>query len=298
MSATSMEKSRYTWGADEHLVVQLSQSMSLRANFQAMAIGSDLKAQNIAGITDIYPGNASFLVRFNPDEIDPYEVEKIVRAAELRVADGAVRGIETRICEVPVWYNDPYTNETGSRFRDRHQAPDMTDLEFAAAQNNLPSVEAFIEAHAGAPWITSMLGFVAGLPWFFQMVPQERQLQVPKYVRPRTDTPKQTIGHGGCFSAIYSVRGAGGYQMFGITPVPIYDPENKLPDFAETMIFFRPGDIVKFRAIDEPEFRAIEAAVEARTYRYKQAPVSFVLDEYEASPDLYNEKLIGALNAS
>lgn len=292
------EQSRYTWGADEHLVVQLSQSMSLRANFHAMAMGKDLKSQEVVGITDIYPGNASLLVRFNPDEISPYEVEERVRAAEHRLEDGVVRGFDTRICEVPVWYNDPYTNETGARFRDRHQAPDLTDLEFAAAQNNLPTVEAFIAAHAGSPWIASMLGFVAGLPWFFQMVPQERQLQVPKYVRPRTDTPKQTIGHGGCFSAIYSVRGAGGYQMFGITPAPIYDPENRLLDFADTMIFFRPGDIVKFRAIDEAEFRAIEASVEKCTYRYKQAPVSFVLEEYEASPDEYNEKLIGALNAS
>ena len=75
-----------------------------------------------------------------------------------------------------------------------------------------------------APWFASMVGFVAGLPFLYQMVPRERQLEVPKYVRPRTDTPAQTVGHGGCFGCIYSVRGAGGYQMFGITPLPIYDP--------------------------------------------------------------------------
>ncbi|MEI8634457.1 carboxyltransferase domain-containing protein [Vibrio sp. PP-XX7] len=40
---------------------------------------------------------------------------------------------------------------------------------------------------------------------------------------PRDRFPKQTVGHGGCFGCIYSVKGAGGYQMFGITPVPIYD---------------------------------------------------------------------------
>ena len=35
--------------------------------------------------------------------------------------------------------------------------------------------------------------------------------------------------HGGCFSCIYSVRGAGGYQMFGITPAPIFDPAQRVP---------------------------------------------------------------------
>ena len=73
-----------------------------------------------------------------------------------------------------------------------------------------------------------MVGFVAGLPFLYQMVERERQIQVPKYLRPRTDTPKLTVGYGGCFSCIYSVRGAGGYQMFGITPMPIYDPEQKI----------------------------------------------------------------------
>ena len=70
-----------------------------------------------------------------------------------------------------------------------------------------------------------MVGFVAGLPFLYQLVDRERQLEVPKYVRPRTDTPPLTVGHGGCFGCIYSVRGAGGYQMFGITPLPIYDPD-------------------------------------------------------------------------
>lgn len=291
----SLGEARYSWGADEHLVVMLSESMSLRANFLAMAMANDLESQNIDGFIDICPSNASLLVRFNPDVIPPARVETIVRDAEQRLRGSGEHRLETRIFELPVWYDDPYTNETQKRFRDRHQTPDGTDLTFAASENNLPSVQAFIDAHSGSPWITSMVGFVAGLPFLFQMVPQERQLEVPKYVRPRTDTPKLTIGHGGCFTAIYSVRGAGGYQMFGITPVPIFDPQQKLPDFKDFMIFFRPGDIVKFRQVDEPEYREIERQVEAGTYVYRQAPVTFDLEAYEADPDAYNAQLLEAL---
>jgi urea carboxylase len=290
--------SRYSWGGDEHLVVQIAEAMSLEANFTAMAMGNALAAREVPGIVDICPANASLLLRFDPDVLPPADLEALAREVEQQVADAPSLSLETRIFEVPVWYDDPFTNETGARFRDRHQRPEGNDLEFAAAENGLDSVEAFIEAHSTSPWITSMVGFVAGLPFMFQMVERERQLEVPKYLRPRTDTPALTVGHGGCFACIYSVRGAGGYQMFGVTPVPIFDPEQKLPDFSDFMVFFRPGDIVKFRPVDKAEYELIRAEVEAGTYRYRQAPVSFTLDDFLADPLAYNATLLEALDGN
>nr|MCW2728961.1 kipI 1 [Aeromicrobium sp.] len=291
----TVSETRYSWGADEHLVVQFAEAMSLEANFRAMAVSKVLDADRLAGITDICPGNASLLIRFDPDVTPPAELEAAVRQAEQHVGNQPSLSLETRIFEVPVWYDDPYTNEVGARFRDRHQRPEGNDLEFGAIENGMASIEEFIEAHSGSPWITSMVGFVSGLPFLFQMVPRERQIELPKYLRPRTDTPPLTVGHGGCFAAIYSVRGAGGYQMFGVTPTPIFDPEQRLADFADFMVFFRPGDIVKFRSVDEAEYRSIEAEVEAGTYRFRQRPVTFTLNEFLADPDAYNGSLMEAL---
>ena len=157
--------------------------------------------------------------------------------------------------------------------------------------NHYPSVDAFIDAHAGSPWFVSMVGFVAGLPFLFQMVERSKQIETPKYLRPRTDTPKLTIGHGGCFGAIYSVRGAGGYQMYGITPAPIFDPAQKLPYFREFMCFFKPGDIVKYRKIDRAEYDRMNAQVEAGTFDLRIRPVSFSLKKFLADPAAYNKKL-------
>lgn len=291
----TLTRSRYSWGADEHLTVQFAEAMSLEANLTAMAVARRVEGAGLPGISDICPSNASLLVRFDPDRVDPMVVERTVRQAEAEVAASPHLSLPTRIFEVPVWYDDPFTNETASRFRDRHQRPEGNDLEFAAIENGMASVQEFIDAHCGSPWITSMVGFVAGLPFLFQMVPPERQLELPKYLRPRTDTPKQAIGHGGCFSCVYSVRGAGGYQMFGITPVPIFDPLQRLADFADFMILFRPGDIVKFRSIDEGEYYSIQAEVEAGTFRFRQHPVTFILDEFVADPDAFNTSLLGAL---
>ncbi len=170
------------------------------------------------------------------------------------------------------------------RFRDRHQDPDSTDLEYAARINGYADVQAFIQAHSGTPWFVSMVGFVAGLPFMYQMVERERQLQVPKYLRPRIDTPKLTLGHGGCFGCIYSVRGAGGYQMFGVTPAPIFDPRQGLPYLEESMVFFRAGDIVQFRPIERTEYERMAAEVEAGTFDLRIRPVSFDLDAFLADP--------------
>ena len=291
-------ESRYSWGGDEHLVIQISEAMSLEANFQAMAMSKALESREIDGIIDVCPANASLMVRFNPDVIAPEDLEETVREVEDSVAREPRLSLNTRILEIAVWYNDPLTNEAGARFRDRHQRPEGNDLEFAAVENGFESVDAFIEAHSSSPWITSMVGFVAGLPFMFQMVKQEFQLQVPKYIRPRTDTPALTVGYGGCFSCIYSVRGAGGYQMFGLTPAPIFDPEQRLPDFSDFMVLFRPGDIVKFKPVDQAEYERIQHEVEAHTYQYRQAPVEFILEDFLKEPKAYNLRLLEALNGN
>ncbi|GEL17356.1 5-oxoprolinase subunit B family protein [Pseudonocardia asaccharolytica] len=292
---SEVEAARYSWGGDEFIFVEMAEQMSLQANFRVMAITKALRDKRPDGVLEICPANASYQVRYDPDVIPPGELLDRLRDLEHQVGDAHDLALPTRVVEIPVLYRDPWTTETLMRFRDRHQEPQTTDIEYAARINGYSSVEEFIAAHSGSPWFTSMVGFVAGLPFMFQMVPRERQIIVPKYLRPRTDTPKQTVGYGGCFSCIYSVRGAGGYQLFGITPAPIYDPTQKLPDFADFMVFFRPGDIVRFSPIDRERYDAHLAEAEAGTFRIRTEPVEFSLHEFLDDPDGYNARLLEVL---
>jgi urea carboxylase len=297
MSGGNGSGARYSWGADEHLFVEVSEEMSLPASFKAMAIVRALRDRRPEGILDICPANAAYQVRFDPDALAPGDLEALLRELEAEVGDAHGFKLDTKIVEIPVLYDDPWTNETLQQFRDRHQDPEATDLEYAARINGFPDKAAFIEAHAASPWLASMVGFVAGLPFLYQLVPRERQLEVPKYVRPRTDTPKQTVGHGGCFGCIYSVRGAGGYQMFGITPVPIYDAKQELPDFRDFVCFFEPGDIVKFEPIGRERYDELRGEVERGEISIRQKPVTFNLEEFHADPDGYNARLLEVLRA-
>ena len=211
---------RYSFGGGEHIFVELDEAMSLGAFFASISMAKAVRESGIRGVTEICPANASLQVRFDPDVIAPNALLGELRALEAASGQGE-KTLATRVIEIPVLYDAPWTRETLMRFRERHQDPGATDLEYAARVNGYGGTDDFIAAHAAAPWFVTMVGFVARLPFMYQMVERARQIEVPKYLRPRTDTPRLTVGHGGCFGCIYSVRGAGGYRMFGITPMPI-----------------------------------------------------------------------------
>ncbi|TDR31852.1 5-oxoprolinase subunit B family protein [Hydromonas duriensis] len=290
----SIQATRYSLGGDEHLFVELSEAMSLKSFFKGMMMTRALREKNLLGITEICPANASFQIRFDPDMLSVQHIISVLKDIEAGLGEQDMC-LDTRIVEIPVLYNDPWTHETLMRFRERHQDPSSTDIEYATRINGFKDVADFISAHSQTPWFVSMVGFVAGLPFMFQMVEQQKQIQVPKYLRPRTDTPKHTVGHGGCFSCIYSVRGAGGYQMFGVTPLPIYDPKQRVTHLSEFMIFFKPGDIVKYKPITRTEYDQILVELSNNSYRLKSKPVTFSLNAFEQEPIAYPQQLLEAL---
>ena len=283
-------KTRYTHGGDEHIFVEIDEEMSLEAFFKSLTLASSLREKNIAGVTEICPANASFQVIFNPDKISPDAMLKELKHLEKSLEE-TKSIIDTRIIEVPVFYRDPWTEETLMRFRDRHQDPKSTDIEYSAKINGYNTVEDFIEAHSSSLWIVTMVGFVAGLPFVYQLVDRERQIEVPKYLRPRTDTPKLTVGYGGCFGCIYSVRGAGGYQMFGITPMPIYDPKQELSYLKDFMVFFRPGDLIKFSSIDRTEYDEMLKETDNGQFEPRIRNFQFSLENFNKDNDGYNKIL-------
>lgn len=275
---------RFSWGGDEFLFCELDQAMSFTANFLALAVCRELGSRKVPGVVEIAQANASYLVRFDPDRVAPQRLLDELREIHEHV-DPSDLSIRTRVVDVPAYYNDPWTRECLMNFRDRHQHPTGTDIEYVTRINGFATEEEFIAAHHGAPYYVTMLGFVPGTAWFFQMVRRERMLEVPKYIRPRTDTPALALSHGGAFAAIYPARGPGGYQLFAICPLPILDPSASLPDFAESFAMFRPGDIAKFRPIGREEYDELRAKVEEGSARYRTVETEFQPRAFFADPE-------------
>jgi urea carboxylase len=292
--AVSQLETRYEYGGDEFIFVQLSEEMSLEANFKGIAITRKLKEKKREGILDICPSNASYMVRFNPDMIHPQELLEELQEIEQSVKDLDIT-ISSRLVDVPVLFEDPWTHEAVMRFRDRHQDPGSTDLEYSARINGYASKEAFIEALTSAPYLVSMVGFVPGLPWCFQIAPREKQIEVPKYVRPRTFTPERTFGFGGAFAVIYPVQGAGGYQMYGIAPAPIYQKEQTLPDFRDSIVFPQQGDIFRYRSITREEYDEIRNQVEEGSFVYRKRDFSFTPRDVLEDPEMFSQRALRRL---
>jgi urea carboxylase len=139
------------------------------------------------------------------------------------------------------------------------------------------------------------MGFTPGGCEYYRLAPPEKQLEVPKYLRPRTDTPSRTLLWGGCFGSISVVRSPGGYQMLGRVPVPLLDWDSRLPDFNGDFALHRPADVLSFRQIDRAEYDEIRAEVAAGSYRFNIAEASFLLDDWEEDWKMANDRLLDAL---
>ena len=290
----STMKTLYEYGGDEFIFVQLSEEMSLESNFTGMAITRKVMERQIDGILDICPSNASYMIRFNPDIVDPAALMDELKEIE-RTTDPFDVTISSRLVDVPVLFEDPWTHEALMRFRDRHQDPEATDLQYSARINGYDNTEDFIAAITSAPFLVSKIGFVPGLPWCFQMVQREKQIEVPKYVRPRTFTPERAFGFGGAFSVIYPVQGAGGYQLYGIAPAPIYQKEQTLPDFKDSMVFPQQGDIFRYRSINRDEYDDIRKQVENGTFTYQKKDFTFTPKEVLADLESFSENVMRRL---
>ncbi|GIX12214.1 MAG: hypothetical protein KatS3mg118_0173 [Paracoccaceae bacterium] len=159
---------RYSFGGDEHIFVEIDEEMSLDAFFKSLSITKAVREAQIRGVTEICPANASFQVRFDPDVIAPDAMLAELKALE-SAAESAPQRLTTRIIEVPVFYRDPWTHETLMRFRERHQDPSGTDLDYAARVNGLPtpmpSSKGIIPRPGSSRWSDSSPGCPSSISW-------------------------------------------------------------------------------------------------------------------------------------
>ena len=81
-------KTRYSFGGDEHIFVEVDEEMSLEAFFKSLSMTNAVREAKIKGVTEICPANASFQIKFDPDVIKPddmlAELKKLETGAPTR----------------------------------------------------------------------------------------------------------------------------------------------------------------------------------------------------------------------
>ena len=62
-------KTRYSFGGDEHIFVEVDEEMSMEAFFKSLSMTNAVRESQIKGVTEICPANASYQIKFDPDQI-------------------------------------------------------------------------------------------------------------------------------------------------------------------------------------------------------------------------------------
>jgi KipI family sensor histidine kinase inhibitor len=251
------ESPRYLHSGDQYLTIEIGDEMTLKANFKVIGLDLAIKEARIKGFIETFPGWRSLLLHYDSMAIQTKdlisELENIVRQIP------EVKEVPSRLIELPVKY--------GGRWG--------PDLAFVAKSNHIPPEEV-VRIHSETIHWVGMVGFTPGSPQLMQLKPS-MLLSVPKYTSPRIYTPMGTVALGGSITAIYPVVSPGGYQMMGLTPVPIYDRFQSLSIFEKSPVLLRIGDRIKFVSVDVDEFDFIRQKVWECSYEYKIRQETFSL---------------------
>ncbi len=223
---------------DLSVSVEFADGIGPEANTRVRALEYLLQQRAIPGIIETVPTFRALLVDYDPLVIGWKELLATLKSLIPEAGSEALP--PSRLLELPCCYG----GELGF------------DLVAAAEKLGL-SPDEVVRLHSGDVFQVYFIGFTPGLPY---MVGTSERLTIPRLEKPRTKTPAGSVGIGGRQCCIYPVESPGGFWVLGRTPLRLYDPARPYP------ILLRPGDRVRFRAIDRSEFDRIAAEVAAGSF--------------------------------
>lgn len=248
---------RYLYSGDQYLTIEIGDEMTLEANFKVIGLDSVIKQARIKGFIETFPGWRSLLLHYDSMVIRTQDLISELKKIVEQIPE--VKEVPSRLIELPVKYGGRWGPDLGFIAKSNHIAP-----------------EDVVRIHSETIHWVGMVGFTPGSPQLMQLKPS-MLLSVPKYTSPRIYTPMGTIALGGSITAIYPVVSPGGYQMMGLTPVPIYDRFQSLSIFEKSPVLLRIGDRIKFVRVDVEEFDYIRQKVWECSYEYKVKQETFSL---------------------
>lgn len=180
---------------------------------QTLALLASLQADPVAGIDELVPAARTLLVRYRPHAIAR---SALVAAIAARRLDGTAQRSATLV-EIPVHY-------------------DGDDLDEVAGLLGTTRAQV-IAWHTGSEYTVAFTGFAPG---FAYLSGGDVRLDVPRRATPRTRVPAGAVALAGRFSAVYPQQSPGGWQLIGVTELPMWDLARAVP------ALLQPGCRVRF----------------------------------------------------
>ncbi|MBV9784009.1 MAG: 5-oxoprolinase subunit PxpB [Acidisphaera sp.] len=222
---------RFLAAGDTALLVEFGDAIDPAVNAAVIALDRALAAAEPFGILETVPTYRSLLVQYDPRTIGHAAlVRRLGDLLAAGVTDSPDRG---RHFTVPVVY--------GAEFGE-----DLADI----ARSSGLTPEAVIAAHLAAEYQVYMIGFAPGFAYLGGL---PEVLHLPRRENPRARIPGGSVIIGGMQAAISATPIPSGWHVLGRTPLAGFDPARQDP------FLFQPGDRLRFRRIEQPEFAALAA---------------------------------------
>ena len=135
------------------------------------------------------------------------------------------------------------------------------DLEEIANKKKC-SVAEIIRLHTEGDYLVYFIGFQPG---FLYLGGLHQTLHVSRKSNPRLRVDKGSVAIGGIQTGIYPQNSSGGWNIIGKSPLNFFDINASEPCFA------KPGDRIKFVAVDLYTFYQIEKEVANQKFRIKNS---------------------------
>lgn len=214
-------------------LLRFGETIELDVNARVLAVAARLQS-SLADV-ECVPAYASLLLRFDPmcwlDDDGCFSGRRLRDAINVAVHQASTTETAPRELTIPVCYG-------GERGEDLRDVATYTRL----------SQEEIITRHTSATYRVAMLGFAPGFPYLLGLDPA---LAMPRRSSPRTRVPAGSVAIGGQQTGIYPQPLPGGWHLIGRTSVRLFDLAGDPPSLLQ------PGDRVRFRAMDEHEYRRL-----------------------------------------
>jgi inhibitor of KinA len=216
---------------DSAWLIELPNRIDADVNARAIDLAADIEAASIPGLSDVVVGYRTVMVYADPLAPGAARVQGLL---ETLAAAAPVRARPAGdLVEIPVCYDGPF-------------GPDLADVAAFARCD----VEEVIARHLAREYRVFMVGFVPG---FAYMATVDPSIAAPRRPTPRVKVPAGAVAIAAGQTGVYPSETPGGWHILGRTPVKPYDPDRAAP------FLLRPGDRVRFRRIDEEDFRRTSA---------------------------------------
>ena len=236
-------QARFLVAGDRGLTVEFGNEVSPRVNLRVLELASTLEQARIPGVIEWIPTFRSLFILYNPLLI---KLNRLIQEIEkLERNRGAPPPLKSRVLEIPVVYGGEYAQDLGK----------------VAEYLHLTSEEV-IQIHCSEEYLVYMNGFMGGTA-FIKM--PEKLSSLPRKKTPVLGIPGGTVMIAGGLGSVFKVFDAPtGWHAIGKSPLKQWFPQRDPP------LLIMAGDMIRYRPIDEKEFREIKKMVEEDTYTVKR----------------------------